>query len=152
MPNGETAGCDAAMGNNGSGRVAGKVAVVTGAGRGIGRATAERLAAEGACIVGIDMNQEDLDATQAAISKAGNVSAMLCGDATEEAITSQLVEFAADHFGRIDILVNNIGTTRAGRIWELKGLADAGASFFGGNVNGTHPHRLSGLLGVSLRL
>ncbi|QDC39623.1 SDR family NAD(P)-dependent oxidoreductase [Sphingobium fuliginis] len=101
------------------GRVADKVAIVTGAGRGIGRAALDRLAAEGANVVGIDINQDDLDRAQADLDAAGLAAAMYCGDATEESHAARLVEFANERFGPVDILVNNIGTTRAGRIWEM---------------------------------
>jgi NAD(P)-dependent dehydrogenase (short-subunit alcohol dehydrogenase family) len=82
----------------------GKVAVVTGAARGIGRATAELLRARGARIVASDCSDavHQLD---------GDGYATLTGDVADEAVAQQTMALAIERFGRLDILVNNAGRT-----------------------------------------
>ena len=101
------------------GRVQDKVAVVTGAGNGIGRAIAERLAEEGARVVGGDIDAASLDKTVAAIRAAGGTAHPVVGDVTEPAGAQRLVDTAIERFGRVDILVNNVGGSRTARIWEM---------------------------------
>jgi 3-oxoacyl-[acyl-carrier protein] reductase len=83
-----------------------RVAIVTGAGRGIGRATAERLAAEGARVV-----VNDLDPAVAADVAAGLAEPGLdcAGDITQPAAATALVSAAIDRWGRLDVVVNNAG-------------------------------------------
>ncbi len=86
----------------------GKAAIVTGSARGIGRATAELLAANGAHVL---INDLDGDvATQAAEEIAGE-TAVFAGDLTKPGVPDQLVQSAVDAFGKIDIIVNNAGYT-----------------------------------------
>ncbi len=86
----------------------GKAAIVTGSARGIGRATAELLAANGAQVL---INDLDGDvATQAAEEIAGE-TAVFAGDLTKPGVPDQLVQSAVDAFGKIDIIVNNAGYT-----------------------------------------
>ena len=89
-------------------RLENKVAVVTGAARGIGRATAERLLAEGAKVVVSDIDVERLKQTAAEIGPADRVLAHPA-DVAKKANVVQLVEAAVQHFGGIDIMVNNAG-------------------------------------------
>ena len=103
-----------------AGRVEGKVAVVTGAGQGIGRAAAERLAAEGARVVGGDIDASILERTVIALQKSGATFVGVVGDVTEPQAAKQLVETAVERFGRIDILVNVVGGARNARIWEMR--------------------------------
>ena len=103
-----------------AGRVEGKVAVVTGAGQGIGRAAAERLAAEGARVVGGDIDASILERTVIALQKSGVTFVGVVGDVTEPNAAKQLVETAVERFGRIDILVNVVGGARNARIWEMR--------------------------------
>ena len=103
-----------------AGRVEGKVAVVTGAGQGIGRAAAERLAAEGARVVGGDIDASILERTVIALQKSGATFVGVVGDVTEPNAAKQLVETAVERFGRIDILVNVVGGARNARIWEMR--------------------------------
>ena len=84
-----------------------KVALVTGSGRGIGRAIAEKLAAAGASVMLNDLDPGPLAETQKAI--AG--SAHLAGDLTDPALPQQLVNAAIEKFGGLDIIVNNAGYT-----------------------------------------
>jgi 3-oxoacyl-[acyl-carrier protein] reductase len=102
-----------------AGRVEGRVAVVTGAGQGIGRAVAERLAAEGARVVGGDIDALILERTVLALRKNGATVVGVVGDVTEPASAKQLVDTAVERFGRVDILVNVVGGARNARIWEM---------------------------------
>ncbi|KPU95806.1 dehydrogenase [Variovorax paradoxus] len=89
-------------------RLAGKVAVVTGAARGIGRATAERLLAEGAKVVVSDIDAQTLEKTAAEIGPAADVFAVRA-DVSKKSEVVGLVEAAVRHFGTLDIMVNNAG-------------------------------------------
>jgi 3-oxoacyl-[acyl-carrier protein] reductase len=89
------------------GRLEGKVAVITGAGRGIGRATAVKFAAEGARLVLNDIDGEPLGIVA---DETGGM--IFVGDTSNPDEAAALVERAVETFERIDILVNNAGTTR----------------------------------------
>src|SRR4029078_6544697 len=97
----------------------GKVAVVTGAANGIGRAIAERFAAEGAARVLGDIEGEALARATAAIAGKGGTAEAVAGDLTEEAGATRLIDAANARHGRIDILVNNLGGSRNAKIWEM---------------------------------
>ena len=90
------------------GRLEGKRAIVTGAGRGIGRAIAEKFLAEGARLVVCDLVPERLATTSAALAARGEV-VPLAGDVTDPAFCAALVDAAAEALGGLDILVNNAG-------------------------------------------
>jgi NAD(P)-dependent dehydrogenase (short-subunit alcohol dehydrogenase family) len=98
-----------------SGRLAGKRAVVTGAGMGIGRATALKLAAEGARVGLIDVNEKAASETAAAIEKAGGEAFVTRADVTREAEVEAAIEQAADRFGGLDVIVSNAGVLLAGQ-------------------------------------
>lgn len=86
-----------------------KVALVTAAASGIGRATCDIMAREGAILVAVDNNQERLDATVEALAKAGGrAHGRLC-DALDQGQVDATVDGVAREFGRIDILVNAVG-------------------------------------------
>ena len=89
-------------------KLAGKIAVVTGAARGIGRATAERLLAEGAKVVVSDIDDVQLQQTAADIGTADAVLALRADVAIQREVIA-LVQAAVDRFGGIDIMVNNAG-------------------------------------------
>jgi NAD(P)-dependent dehydrogenase (short-subunit alcohol dehydrogenase family) len=89
-------------------RLKDKVAIVTGAARGIGRATAERLIEEGAKILICDIDEAQLMRTAAELGGEDRVLAQLV-DVVNKGHVEQLVEKAVQHFGRLDIMVNNAG-------------------------------------------
>lgn len=86
-----------------------KVAIVTGGAQGIGRATAERLAREGAKVVVADVAEAEGAKVVAAIKSAGNEAIYRNADISERLDVFNLVATARDAFGRIDVLVNNAG-------------------------------------------
>jgi 3-oxoacyl-[acyl-carrier protein] reductase len=86
----------------------GKAAIVTGSARGIGRATAELLAEQGARVL---VNDLDGDVAEQAASEISGETAVFGGDLTQPGIPDQLIQKAVDEFGQIDIIVNNAGYT-----------------------------------------
>lgn len=89
-----------------SGRLAGRVALVTGAGSGIGQAVAERFAAEGANVVVTDISEER---GQATVKRIGGAAAFIRCDHTVSDDDIRAVKFALDTFGQLDIVHNNAG-------------------------------------------
>ncbi len=92
--------------------LAGQVALVTGASRGIGRATAAALARSGAKVACVAQNAEKLAETVAAIHAAGGAAEAFECDVTKGEAVQKLVESIADGWGQLDVLVNNAGITR----------------------------------------
>ena len=90
----------------------GKVAIVTGAGRGIGRAHALALAAGGASVVVNNRSPEMADATVAEIESRGGRAVAHAGDVADWSTAEELVAAALHAFGSLDVLVNNAGLTR----------------------------------------
>jgi 3-oxoacyl-[acyl-carrier protein] reductase len=86
----------------------GKAAIVTGSARGIGRATAELLAEQGARVL---VNDLDGDVAEQAASEIAGDTAVFGGDLTQAGVPDQLVQTAVDEFGGLDIIVNNAGYT-----------------------------------------
>src|SRR5687768_16331182 len=89
----------------------GKVAVVTGASRGIGRAIAERLAAEGMRVALVARSRDLLDALAAPLGDRALVQAI---DLREPAAPAAVIAATLERFGTIDVLVNNAGATKRG--------------------------------------
>jgi NAD(P)-dependent dehydrogenase (short-subunit alcohol dehydrogenase family) len=106
-----------------SGRVRGKVALITGGASGIGRGCAETLAAEGAVTVITDVQDDKGAEVVAAIEKAGGKAEYLRHDVTDEAAWEGVIGQVKDRHGRLDILVNNAGIGIGGSILEMT-LAD----------------------------
>jgi dihydroanticapsin dehydrogenase len=88
-------------------RLKDRVAIVTGGGDGIGRATCELFAEEGASVFLCDLNEESATETASAIAKAGGVARAIRADVSTEAECQRVVEECASAYGRVDILVNN---------------------------------------------
>jgi NAD(P)-dependent dehydrogenase (short-subunit alcohol dehydrogenase family) len=88
-----------------------KVALITGGGSGIGRATAIRLAAEGASVVVVDVDEAGGRETVASIEQAGGNAAFVRADVTSDADVRAMIDFAERTYGGLDILHNNAGTT-----------------------------------------
>lgn len=99
----------------------GKVALITGASRGIGRAVALRLAKEGAKVaVNYAGNETAARETEAAIKEIGGEVLLVQADVSDSAAATEMVSVAAKTFGTIDILVNNAGITRDGLLARMK--------------------------------
>eukprot|EP01127_Copromyxa_protea_P006223 TRINITY_DN16038_c0_g1_i1.p1 TRINITY_DN16038_c0_g1~~TRINITY_DN16038_c0_g1_i1.p1 ORF type:complete len:259 (+),score=56.74 TRINITY_DN16038_c0_g1_i1:3-779(+) len=106
--------------------LSGKVALITGASGGIGRAVALRFASLGAKIVAADLNKEEGTETVMQIQKAGGVAMFFSCDVSKSSDIQRLFEEAKKHFGRIDIVCNNAGVARTdenfstpGEYWRL---------------------------------
>jgi NAD(P)-dependent dehydrogenase (short-subunit alcohol dehydrogenase family) len=95
------------------------VAIVTGAGQGIGKATAVALAQAGAHVAVVDLDQKAVEATAATVTALGRRSLVLDADVGDLARIDQMTHRVADTFGHIDILVNNAGVTRRAYIMDL---------------------------------
>ena len=91
------------------GKLEGKIAIVTGSGKGIGRDAALAIAAEGATVVTVARTQSDLDKTVKMIEDAGGTAISLSRDLTDGEQVADMVKTVVDKYGRIDILVNNAG-------------------------------------------
>ena len=118
---------------SGPGALPGQVAIVTGAGRGIGHAIAVALAREGATVVLAARTRQQLAQTAAAIRESGGTALAIPTDVTQDAAVEAMVEQAIAELGRLDILVTAAGV----------------ASF--GPVVGTKPADWDGMLAVNLR-
>ena len=98
----------------------GQPAIVTGAGRGLGRAIAQTLAAAGAKVACIDINAESLQETVAGIRAAGGVAEPLACNVTDSERVGEVVDEVVKMWGGLQILVNNAGITRDNMILRMK--------------------------------
>jgi 3-oxoacyl-[acyl-carrier protein] reductase len=101
------------------GKLDGRVAFVTGAGRGIGAATALRLAEDGARIVLTDLDLDGCQQGVAEIERIGSQGLAISCDVTDKAAVEGAMQQAIDHFGRLDILVNNAGVIRDNLLFKM---------------------------------
>ena len=86
-----------------------KIALISGAGSGIGRATSQIMGAEGGTVVGVDVNRDALEQVLGGIRQSGGQARGIIADALLPAQVQQAVQQTVDEFGRIDILVNAVG-------------------------------------------
>lgn len=108
-------------------RLKGKVALITGAGAGIGRATAERFAHEGASVVVVDRDEVSGRETAEIITRNGGQAHFVQTDVSQSEAVQHMFQQAVEAFGRLDIVFNNAGTVAQGRIedtpeseWEFQ--------------------------------
>ncbi len=93
-----------------------KSVLLTGAGSGIGRATAVEFARQGARLTIVGRRQEPLEETARLVSETGGEAQIIPGDVTDPEVRQRAVEAAVERFGSLDILVNSAGAVRAGRL------------------------------------
>jgi 3-oxoacyl-[acyl-carrier protein] reductase len=103
------------MEKRGDGRLAGKVAIVTGAGSGFGEGIARRFAEEGAAVVVNDIVETAAGRVAREIGEAGGKASAVVADVSRDADVKRLVDSALKNHGRLDIVVNNAGTTHRNR-------------------------------------
>jgi 3-oxoacyl-[acyl-carrier protein] reductase len=100
-------------------RLAGKVAIITGAAQGIGLATALKFAQEGARVVVCDVRQAAVDQAVAACQATGAETLGIVVDVTQREMVDGMIKQVKDRFGRIDVLVNNAGITQDARLQKM---------------------------------
>ena len=96
-------------------RLEGKVAVVTGAGSGFGEGIATRFAAEGARVVATDLDRQRVERVVGEIETAGGAAIAVDGDVSRGEDMGRMIAAAVDEYGRLDVVVNNAGTTHKNR-------------------------------------
>lgn len=125
------------------GRLQGKVAIITGAGSGIGRSCMELFAREGAQVVGCSRTQSNLDETLGLVDRAGGDGLVVAVDLSKPEGAKRLVEAAIEKYGRIDVLLNGAGI---GYSWEhIQGHAGTM-----GSVTETSPESWRSVMAVDL--
>ena len=99
-------------------RLKGKVAIITGAAAGIGRASAKLFAREGAGVVAVDLDQRGTEAVADEIANDAGKAMAIVADVSEKANALEIVRRTRERFGRVDILFNNAGIVPPGKIHE----------------------------------
>lgn len=99
--------------------ISGKSVLVTGAGSGIGRETAVKIANKGAKLTLTGRREEPLQETAKLIEEAGGEAQVVAGDVTDSGTREKVVQAAVEGFGGLDVLVNNAGNVRAGRLEDI---------------------------------
>ena len=118
-----------------AGRLEGKVALITGAGSGIGRAAAELFAVEGARVAVVDLDGDAAKATVSAVEATGGTAIAVTGNVALAGDMEQAVATAVDAYGRLDVLYNNAGVGSTGSVAEAE--EDDWDRCFDVNVKGT---------------
>ncbi|HXX83403.1 MAG TPA: SDR family NAD(P)-dependent oxidoreductase, partial [Casimicrobiaceae bacterium] len=140
------------------GKLENKVALVTGAARGIGREIALSLAREGADIVANALHRPNLETLVAEIEKIGRKAKAITADVSKKGDVEQMVEEAIAAFGRIDILVCNAGITRFAPFlemteedWDVVVNVDLKGTFLCGQAVARHmvPRRYGKIINIS---
>jgi 3-oxoacyl-[acyl-carrier protein] reductase len=120
------------------GKLAGRVALVTGAARGIGRALVLKLTSEGARVLANDLDADALAVLEAEVGRAGGSCAVFPGDVTDERFGDRAVDACVERLGGLDILVNN-----AGYIWNSRIANHSDEQWYAMiDVHATGPFRL----------
>ncbi|MDZ7801760.1 MAG: glucose 1-dehydrogenase [Trueperaceae bacterium] len=128
------------MNANAEGRLADKVALITGAGSGIGRETALRFAGEGAAVVVADVQDDAGRATVADVEAAGGQADFVHADVSQAADCEAMIAFAEDRFGHLDVLFNNAGimdgrdndaVSTEEEVWDVTMAVNAKGVYFG---------------------
>ena len=121
-------------------RLASKVALITGAGGGIGRESAVLFAAEGAKVVCVDLNEDSVRETAASVTAAGGQAIAVVADVSSASDSEAMVRTALDEFGELHVMFNNAGImhgddgdtqTTSEAIWDLTMNVNAKGVFFG---------------------
>ncbi|WLR52221.1 3-oxoacyl-[acyl-carrier-protein] reductase [Bacillus tianshenii] len=100
-------------------RLEGKVAIITGGGQGIGEATAKKFIAEGAKVVVVDINEENINRTVEALQAQGGEAEGMVVDVTNGEQVDRMVQKTVEKYGKLDIVVNNAGITADGTLVKL---------------------------------
>ncbi len=125
------------LSNDSAGRLAGKVALITGGGSGIGQMTAQFFAAEGAAaVIAVDRDADGLDATANLVSEAGAEAMSVAGDVTDTALPTATVAEVIERFGRLDVVMTAAGVSVGQTV--LKTTPDDWDMVFAINVKGTY--------------
>lgn len=101
-------------------RLKDKVALITGAGGGIGQATAIRFAQEGASVIVVDLDEAGVNETVRRITENGGKAMAAVGNVTSRAEVQKMIDTATGNYGRLDIVINSAGITRDGLTVRIK--------------------------------